>query len=162
MVTHNRHGADDQQAANVTLSHLRRPAQSGPAGGRVLSRHETEPGRKIAPSFECRHRWGKSFDRRGGDGANPRHGLQTDRRLVVPAELPKPLLEFGDLDIEARNMIEVQWFAIISSASAKGITYSNSTFAKPAVFVSIARKASFFRSVAGMATEKSSSARACT
>src|SRR5262249_34948731 len=83
------------------------PAQSRFASGRVLSRNEAEPGREVTSPPKGDHRWRKSVDRCGGDEADPPHGLQTDRRLVGPAELPKALVELADLDIKARNMIEV-------------------------------------------------------
>jgi len=73
----------------------------------MLPGNQAEPSGKVAPSLEGRHRGSKSLDHRRGDGADPGHGLQTRRRLVVLGELPQPLVKPGDLAIQAGDMIEV-------------------------------------------------------
>ena len=101
-----RHGAGDQEAPKIALAHLRYPAEPRLAAGRVLERHEAEPGRKVAPAPEALHRRGEGLDSHRGDRTDPRGRHVPDRLLVLArasAELP---FQGADLRVKTVDLLE--------------------------------------------------------
>jgi hypothetical protein len=80
--TYDRHGADDKQAPNVALSHLRGFSENLLSAGRMLPWNDPEPGRKISAAFEMVHRRREGLDRHGCDRPTP--GIVCRRRVIAP------------------------------------------------------------------------------
>jgi hypothetical protein len=55
-------GPDDQQLADITLTHFTESAEAGLAAGRVLSRHQTQPCSKVPATVEGLKVWGEGRD----------------------------------------------------------------------------------------------------
>ena len=70
------HRADNQQAPDVTLAHLRGLAEKPLAARRMLPGNKPEPGGKVAAASEDGHRRRESLNRHRGDRSHARHGLQ--------------------------------------------------------------------------------------
>ena len=77
--------ADDQQAAQRSLAHLRGGAQLLLAAGRMLQRREPDPGGKVPAALERLSRWRKGRQSHCGDRADSRNGHQPPRRLILLA-----------------------------------------------------------------------------
>ena len=102
----NRHGASDQQPPEVPLAHLRYLAEPRLAAGRVLSRHEPEPGREVTATPEALHRRRKGLESHRGDRADPRYRHKASRLFVPSRANVKFLLQSDDLLAEACDLLK--------------------------------------------------------
>ena len=78
-------------SAQIALAHLRYPAKPWLAAGRVLSRHEPEPGREVAAAPEALHRRCEGLNCHCGDRPNAGDRHEPCRLFVLTgagAELP--------------------------------------------------------------------------
>ena len=66
-----RDGARDQEPPQIALAHLRYSAKLRLAAGRVLARHQAEPGGKVPVAPEGLHRRREGLNRHRGDRADP-------------------------------------------------------------------------------------------
>ena len=78
-----RHGSRDREPSQVSLAHLRYPAQPRLAAGGVLPRHEAEPSREVAAAPEALHRRCEGLQRHSGDRSHSGDRHQP-RYLFVP------------------------------------------------------------------------------
>ena len=90
------HRADNQQAPDVALAHLRGLAEKRLAARRMLPGNKPEPGGKVAAASEDGHRRRESLNRHRGDRSHARHGLQAAHCRSARGFLNRRLLEFGD------------------------------------------------------------------
>ena len=103
--TDNRHRARDQEPSQIPPAHLRYPAQLRLAAGRVLARHEAEPGGEVAATLEALHGRGESLDRHCT--ARPAPGTLISRSPPHPAVLSHgPPLQVCNLRIEAGDLLK--------------------------------------------------------
>ena len=107
-VLDDRHGSRDQEASQVSLSHLRYPAQPRLAARGVLSRHEADPGREVAPVPEALHRRREGLEGQRGDRSDSRDRHQPRRLFVLARARPELPVESVDLVIELPDPPEEQ------------------------------------------------------
>src|SRR5262245_40973454 len=69
-------GRLDQQRAEILAAALGDATKDGPAAGAVLSRHQAEPGRKIAPALKGLSHADRGDDAGGDDRSDPRYAHQ--------------------------------------------------------------------------------------
>ena len=81
-----RHCADDQETSDVGLAGLGYPPQPGFATGRVLTRHQPQPSRKIPAGFELFNVGGEGLNRQRRQGPDARHRLKAPRGIGLGCE----------------------------------------------------------------------------
>ena len=93
--------AVDEQTAEITVSSFANSTEARFATGRVLSRHQPEPGGKLSATAECIRICNRRCDRRGDDRPDPRDGGETLADWVVLVPRENLLFELSDpcLDI---------------------------------------------------------------
>ena len=103
-----RHGADDQQASDVALPHLRgSPQDLSPTGG-SLKRDESQPCGEVPPAFEPLHRRGEGFDRHRADWSDPWRGLQPDGLRVAASLVTQAPFDNSNSLVAGLKLVKVQ------------------------------------------------------
>jgi hypothetical protein len=102
------HGAGNEEAPDIALTHFRCTAELLPAAGGVLARHQAEPCREVSSATELLHRRREGLDGERGDRPTP--GIVCRRRGVSVAFDISAILgrQCGDPIGQVRDLPEEQ------------------------------------------------------
>jgi hypothetical protein len=96
----------DHLTTHVVIGLLADPPELWLATCRVLSRHEPDPGGKLAPATEMLPVVNIGYECCRDNGTNPRYGRQAPARRVLPADRQEACVERFDPAIKIAQLIE--------------------------------------------------------
>ena len=98
--------SDDEQPSEIAVSLLGDAAEPLPATRRVLSRHKSDPCRKIPTGFEVTRVGDSGSDGRGPDHAYPGHGLEAAAHIIGTMMGVNGAIKSPDLQFQSSELID--------------------------------------------------------